>query len=71
MQSSSHELNTPVADSVHKITYLQNLFTHVEISSVVGYSTGVKSVGFPSNLKHLVCLVSLKSCDTTKQSISG
>ena len=49
MQSSSHELRTPVADRVYVYIYIsKNSFAYVEDDgcSVVKYPTGMKSAGF-------------------------
>ena len=35
----------------------------------VSYQSSIKIVGFWSLLKHPVCLATLKSCDTMKQSV--
>ena len=64
MQSSSHDLSTPVADSVYVNTYFKNIFAYIEKTD----NSGIRH--WP-DVKLLVSLATLKSCDTTKQSVCG
>ena len=52
MQSSLHDLSTPVA-YMQKNIYIKNSFVYAENddSSGVRYPTDLKSVGFPSQLE--------------------
>ena len=58
MQSSSHELSTPVTDSVYVNIHLKNSFADTEndVISGVSYPTDVKSAGFLFQLE--ACRVS-------------
>ena len=54
MQSSSHELSSPIADSVYVKKYLRkNSFTYAEKDDSYGlrYPTDVRSAGFQSQVE--------------------
>ena len=54
MQSSSHKLTTPVAESVYANLYIQNSLVHTEIDDASGvrHLAHFMSAGFDSGLKH-------------------
>ena len=73
MQSSSNELSTLVSDSVKCKQTKVNSRAAIRSSEtdryVIGLTLTLASVD--TSLKRLTCLATLKSCDTTKQSVSG